>query len=141
MRSGMNASRLENRRGAAIVEFAFLLPFLAFIFVIAVDWGRIFYYSIVVQNCARNGTLWLSDSYLQQYSPYSTVTDAATADAGDLSPTPSVSSTTGTDSYGKTYVKCTVTYTFSTFTNYPGVPQTTSVTGAFEMYPAASAPK
>ena len=40
------------RKGAQVVELAFLLPFLAFMFVIAVDWARIFYYSITVTNCA-----------------------------------------------------------------------------------------
>src|SRR5881227_3723666 len=117
----------RSARGAAAVEFALLLPFLVFLFVIAVDWGRIFYYSITCENCARNGAIWLSDSVAQQSSPYTTVTDAALADATNLSPTPAVTSATGTDAYGHSYVQVTVTYTFTTVTKFPGVPNTTDV--------------
>ena len=131
----------RDARGAAAVEFATLLPFLAFLLVIAVDWGRIFYYSITCENCARNGAMWYCDPVVQQMSPYTNVTDAATADATDLSPTPTVTPTTGTDSNGNTYYQVTVTYTFSTVTNFPGVPNTTSVTRSVIMYPAPSAPK
>jgi hypothetical protein len=117
-----------------------LLPFLAFLFVVAVDWGRIFYYSITCENCARNGAMWLADPIIQQNSPYKNVTDAATADAGDLSPTPTVTSTTGTDAYGQSYVEVTVTYTFTTVTTFPGVPNTTPVTRTVRMYPAPQVP-
>ena len=51
----------EIRHAAAAAELAILLPFLAFAFVIAVDWSRIFYYSVIVTNCARNGALYASD--------------------------------------------------------------------------------
>src|SRR6516164_7564229 len=98
------------RKGAQAVEFAILLPFLAFLFVIAVDWARVFYYSIAVANCARNGALYLSQQqsasttsspytdsgYVNLYANSKTpVSDAALADASDLTPTPTVTSTTG----------------------------------------------
>src|SRR4051794_11952174 len=68
-------SRLRSRKrrarfGAAAVELAVLLPFLAFLFVIAVDWSRIFYYSVIVTNAARNGALYASDPTTQSESPY-----------------------------------------------------------------------
>src|SRR5215831_218648 len=99
------------RKGAQVVEFSILLPFLAFMFVIAVDWARVFYYSIAVTNCARNGALYLSQqqSAKTTSSPYtdsgyvnlyvnspSPVTAAALADASNLTPTPTVTSATGT---------------------------------------------
>jgi Flp pilus assembly protein TadG len=127
-------------RGAAAVEFAVLLPFLAFILVIAVDWGRIFYYSITCENCARNGAMWYCDPIIQQSSPYTNVTDASTADASDLSPTPTVTPSTGTDSAGNPYCAVTVSYTFTTVTNFPGVPHTTSITRTVLMYPAPLVP-
>jgi Flp pilus assembly protein TadG len=127
-------------RGAAAVEFAVLLPFLAFLFVIAVDWGRIFYYSITCENCARNGAMWYCDPVIQQMSPYTNVTDAATADAGNLNPTPTVTTATGTDTFDSTYVSVTVSYTFTTVTNFPGVPSSTNVTRTVVMYPAPRAP-
>ena len=40
------------------MELAVLLPFLLFIFVAAVDFGRIFYYEVAVTNCARSGALY-----------------------------------------------------------------------------------
>src|SRR5690349_9373587 len=43
------------RHGTAAVELAVLLPFLAFMFVIGLDFARVFYFSITLTNCARNG--------------------------------------------------------------------------------------
>jgi Flp pilus assembly protein TadG len=51
----------HERTAAATVELAVLLSFLAFLFVIAVNFARIFYYSQVVENCARQGALYASD--------------------------------------------------------------------------------
>jgi Flp pilus assembly protein TadG len=109
------------RRGVASVELAILAPLLALLFVIAVDYCRVFYYSLTVANCARNGALHLSDPFSTAKSPYSNVTDAALADAANLSPTPTVTSTSGSDADGP-YVEVTVTYPFRTLTNFPGVP-------------------
>ena len=106
------------------MELALLLPFLAFIFVIAVDWARIFYYSQTVTNCARNGAIYCSDPFAMATSPYASVTQAALADAADLSPAPTVTSTSGTDASGSAYVEVTVSYNFQTLTNFPGVPAT-----------------
>src|SRR4051812_16370068 len=62
--------RRATRPGAAALELALLLPFLAFLFVIAIDWSRVFYYSLVVDNCARNGAVYSSDPYALVVSPY-----------------------------------------------------------------------
>ena len=149
----------RSRRAAAAVEFALLAPFLAFMFVIAVDWARIFYYSIAVKNCARNGALYLSlkQSAKTTSSPYtdsgyvnlyvnsaSPVTAAALVDAPDLTPTPNVTSITGSDSYGP-YVEVTVSYPFQTVTNFSVgnlvVPSSTNVTSTVRMYVPPEAPK
>ena len=146
------------RKGAQVVEFAILLPFIAFMFVIAVDWARVFYYSIAVRNCARNGALYLSQqqSAKTTSSPYTDsgyvnlyvnskhpVTDAALADAPDLTPTPTVTSATGSDSYGS-YVEVTVTYTFQTVTNFSIaeflVPSSANVTRTVRMYVPPESP-
>jgi Flp pilus assembly protein TadG len=162
MRRGNSAGRhsgKQNRPGAAAVEFAVLLPFLVFMFVIAVDWARIFYYSIAVENCARNGALFMSQQQSAKTvaSPYTDsgmvnlyvtakdpVTAAALADAPDLTPTPTVTSTTGSDSNG-TYVEVTVSYPFQTmsglsFLNFL-VPQSTDVTRTVRMYVPPESPK
>ena len=149
----------RSRRAAAAVEFAVLAPFLVFLFVIAVDWARVFYYSIAVKNCARNGALYMSlqQSAKTTTSPYTDsgivnlyansadpVTAAALADASDLTPTPTVTSTTGTDSYGP-YVEVTVSYTFQTVSNFSlgnfVVPSSTNVTGTVRMVVPPESPK
>jgi Flp pilus assembly protein TadG len=120
------------RPAAATVELAFLLPFLAFLFVIAVDWSRIFYYSMVVTNSARNGALYACDPVSQPTSPYANVTAAALAEASNLSPAPTVTSTSGSDSSGS-YVAVTVSYQFNTVTNFPGVPASTTLVRTVRM--------
>jgi Flp pilus assembly protein TadG len=146
------------RKGAQVVEFAILLPFFAFLFVIAVDWARVFYYSIAVTNCARNGALYLSQqqSAKTTSSPYTDsgyvnlyvnsktpVSDAALADAPDLTPTPTVTSSSGSDSYGP-YVQVTVSYPFQTVTNFSVgnfvVPSSTNVTSTVRMYVPPESP-
>ena len=142
----------RSRRAVAAVEFAVLAPFLAFMFVIAIDWARIFYYSIAVTNCARNGALYMSQqqSAVTTSSPYTDsgyvnlfvnsanpVTAAALADASDLTPTPTVTSASGSDSYGP-YVEVTVSYPFHTLTDFSVgnflVPSSTNVTRTVRMY-------
>jgi hypothetical protein len=127
-------------------------------FVIAVDWARVFYYSITVRNCARNGALYLcqQQSARTTTSPYtdsgyvnlyvnsaSPVTAAALADAPNLAPTPTVTSTTGSDRYGP-YVEVTVSYPFQTVTNFSvgifGVPSSTNVTSTVRMYVPPESP-
>jgi Flp pilus assembly protein TadG len=153
------ARKRPARRGAQVAEFAILLPFLAFMFVIVIDWARIFYYQITVTNCARNGAM----LYARQQSASSTgagytdsglvnlylnaspdpVTAAALADASDLSPTPTVSKTTGSDTYGA-YVEVTVSYTFNTVTGFSvkffNVPASTNVTSTCRMYVPPESP-
>ena len=130
--------RSGTRRGTAAVEFAIVLPLLAFLVVIAVDWARIFYYAVTVTNCARNGAAYLCDPITAAYSPYGTYTAAALADS-NLSPTPGVSSANGADGSGA-YVEVTVSYPFQTLTNFPGVPAATSVTRTVRMYIAPQLP-
>jgi Flp pilus assembly protein TadG len=147
------------RKGAQVAEFAVLLPFLAFMFVIVIDWARIFYYSIAVTNCARNGAMYYArqQSAKPTTSPYTDdglvnlyvnsspdpVTAAALADASDLTPAPTVSKTTGSDTYGA-YVEVTVSYTFKTVTGFTvqffSVPASTNVRSTCRMYVPPESP-
>jgi hypothetical protein len=43
------------------VELAVLLPFLAFLFVIGVDWSRIFFVTMTIENAARNAAYYGSE--------------------------------------------------------------------------------
>src|SRR6516165_5908510 len=119
VRSGRGRNK---RHGAAIVELAVILPLLMFLFVIAIDFGRIFYYSLTVENCARNGALYGSDPFAVSQSPYTSIAQAALADAGNLTPPPNVTPAYGVDTSGNQYVEVTVSWQFQTISNYPGVP-------------------
>lgn len=130
----------EKRSGVAAVELAVMLPFLMFLFVVAVDWSRIFYFSVIVNNCARNGAVWAVDPWSTNRSPYATLTDAALADAPNLNPPPKVTTATGVDDYGS-YVDCTVSFEFQTVTNYPGVPKTNPIVRTVRVYQAPRLPK
>ena len=131
--------RLGNgRRGAAALEFALLSPILLFLFVIVLDFGRIFFYSQTVENAARAGALYLSDDATVATSPYANVTAAALADASNLSPAPTVASSSGTDADGNDYVRVTVTWTFKLVTRLPGVPATLNLSRTVQMRKVSS---
>jgi Flp pilus assembly protein TadG len=122
----------ESRRGVAAVELAVLLPFLLFIFVAAVDFGRIFYYEVAVTNCARSGALYGSTDATHAADAQGIQT-AAKAEAPELTSVLSVSSTTGTDSAGNPFVAVKVTYPFHTISNFPGIPSSATVSRTVQM--------
>src|SRR5262245_42786074 len=76
----MAQARHPQRPAATVPEMAILLPFPVFLFLVAIDFCRVFYYTVAVENCARNGALWASDSFAQAESPYASATAAARAD-------------------------------------------------------------
>ena len=79
----------NERRGAAAVELVLVLPFLVFMFVVSVDYSRIFYYTQVVENSRQEmAALYASDPLAAASNLYSSVQQAALADAGSLSPQP-----------------------------------------------------
>lgn len=50
----------ERSRGQSIVEFAILAPVLMLILLLAVDFGRLFFTYIAVNNAAREGAAYAS---------------------------------------------------------------------------------
>jgi Flp pilus assembly protein TadG len=109
-----------------------LLSLLSFLFLVAVDYCRVFYFSVELENAACAGALYGSTD-----STHSTDTAgikaAALADAGDVNPAPTVTSTTGTDSNNDSTVTVSVTYTFKTLGSYVGIPHSTSLTSKVTM--------
>ncbi|HVL12697.1 MAG TPA: TadE/TadG family type IV pilus assembly protein [Gemmata sp.] len=127
------------RRAAAAVELAVLLPFIAYVTVIGVDWARLFYYTVTIEQCARSGALWASDPTTQSESGYTTVTQAALASAPGLTPAPTVTSLSSTvDS--RPAVQVTVTYSFKTITSFPGVPKNETLVRRVTMRVVPAAP-
>src|SRR5262249_50711559 len=119
------------RRGVAALELAILAPFLAFIFLVTVDWARIFYYAIVLENSARNGAYYASDYGIYDYQ---NPPDAALEDTTNLNPAPNITIMYGTSPGGPftmttppasyinsgapAYAQVTVTWTFNTITSF-----------------------
>jgi Flp pilus assembly protein TadG len=120
-------------RGLAAVELAIVIPPIILIFVGIVDYARVFSASVTLANCARNGAFYASDAAFAASSPYSSLTQAATADASNLSPAPTVSSVNGTDGSGNSYVDVTVSYAFQTVANYPGIPNSVTISRTARM--------
>jgi Flp pilus assembly protein TadG len=130
---GHSAYKKRRRQGAAAVELALVLPFLIFLFVATFDFARVFYFRQIIQNCARNGAIYLSDPKSADYNLYSSVQNAALADAGSLSPQPTVTSSSGTDSSGNPYVSVTVSWTFHTVTSYLSIPNSVNISSTVQM--------
>jgi Flp pilus assembly protein TadG len=119
---------------------AVLLPLLTFLFLVAVDFARVFYQYSIMADCARSGALYGSMDPTHS-TDTSGIQNAALADATDISPTPTVSSTTGTDAAGNPYVEVTVSWTFNTVTHYPGLPQALQLARTVQMRVAPTTPK
>jgi Flp pilus assembly protein TadG len=123
----------SRREGLAAVELAILLPLIVFLFVVTLDFSRIFYYSLTVMNCARNGAVYGSDpTGSATLSPYTSIENAALSDAGNLSPQPTITSKTVKTEYSS-YIEVTATYAFQTITKYPGIPSTVNLTRTARM--------
>ncbi|HBI41381.1 MAG TPA: hypothetical protein DDY78_00805 [Planctomycetales bacterium] len=155
MRRPPSPKQCSTRRGVAAVELAVLLPFLCFLFVVAVDYARIFYMAVTVQTCARNGAYYASNypnnSYLyNDIYGYANLNDAILRDAGNLSPTPTYTVYYGSSPNGPFtqttepsrggYVQVTVNWTFHTITGYPGVPSNVSLARSCVMEIAPATP-
>jgi Flp pilus assembly protein TadG len=130
--------RAARRQGAAAVELALLLPFLAFILVVTIDFSRIYYAALILNNCAPNGALYACDNPTAS-TDTAGIKTAALADAPNLNPAPTVSSTTGSNSEGS-YVAVTVSYPFQTITNYPGILSTVNLVRKVRMRVSQTVP-
>jgi len=133
-------ARGQDRRGVAVVELAVLLPLLVLLFIITIDFARVFYFSLSLKNCARAGALYACDPSTADESPFQSVQAAALADATNFSPQPTITSTTGVDSAGRLYVAVTAKYTFKTVTGFPGIPNNLNMSRTVKMYVMASTP-
>ena len=130
----------KRRRGAAVVELALLLPLLIFLFAVAVDFARVFYLSLTLQNCARAGALYASDPAVADESAFASTQAAALADAANLNPKPTITQAQGTDSAGRSYVEVTAASTFQSVARVPGVPTQMNLARTVRMYVAAISP-
>lgn len=149
----------KHERGVAAVELAVLLPFLCFLLILTMDYARLFYFGVTVQNCARNGAYYASNypnnSYIyNDIYGYRTLEEAITADALHLNPGAPIYSyqvrydTSENGSFaattkptGNCFVKVTVIWQFRSLTNFPGFPASVDVTRSSIMRVAPDMPR
>jgi Flp pilus assembly protein TadG len=130
----------KRRRGTAAVELAVVLPFLAFLLVITVDFARVFQYQLTLDNCARNGALFGANlrSYQENgwVNSYNDITSATLADGQTLNPplaSNQVTVTKGTGSDGNPNVTVTINYPFTTITQFPAFGTTLNLKASVSM--------
>jgi Flp pilus assembly protein TadG len=132
--------RSRSRSGAAAAELALLLPFICFLLVLAIDFGRIFFPSLTMSGCARNGAFHDSDPVLAAESPWANSSQAATADSQSLTQQPTVTTSSGTASDGSPLASVQINYTFQSLTNFPGIPNNTPLQRTIRMRVAPTVP-
>ncbi len=130
--------KVSTQKGMAVVELAFLLPFLCGLFVMAVDFARVFYFDLTLANAARNGAIYGSQdptkandtSGIQTRTDYD-LTNLPTVQVNGVQ-YPLVSSSTDS-STNPTTLTVTVTYPFTTITKYPVIPHQLLLTRTVQM--------
>jgi Flp pilus assembly protein TadG len=148
----------HTRHGAAVAEFAILLPFLVGLFLFAIDFARILYYTITLENCIHNGALFGSqvfDNQNQQWvgggqywqSPSGSLVSqesvATQLDGTNLNPAlqgSQIQISSGTDADGNTVNIVTISYTFSTFVSWPGLPSPVTISRTAQVRVAPATP-
>jgi hypothetical protein len=111
---------VSQRRGLAATELAVLLPFLAFAFVVALDYCRVFFCTQTVQGCADAGARYAAGVAKGTDSSATNAQSAAVAAGVSLSPPLTEDNVTVSVQNGTATV--TVTWTFTTLIPYPGLP-------------------
>jgi len=139
------AKRRKSRRGSAAVELATLLPMLLFLSMATVDFARVAYVQVALQNCARNGALYEfnTSAGLPVPSGWTSLSAAAQADEGSLVVTATASSP-GSSTDNSVTVTATATYSLislSALPGFPSLPGTLTLTQSATMpYPAWASP-
>jgi Flp pilus assembly protein TadG len=128
------------RSGTVAVELAVVLPLLMFLAVIGVDFARVFSRAMVLQAAARNACVYASQDS-DTAANTAAIKAVALKDLTDVAPTPTVVSSVFTGTDGLPYVKVTVSMTFKTVTNFPGVPSNSQLIRSTTMRVCTKTPK
>jgi len=148
----------QGRSAASTVEFALVLPFLLFLLAVTVDFGRVIYYTVTIDNCVHNGAIFASRTFDNQNQQWisnnqywqgpngqmSAAVDATLVDGAGLSPplnSSNVSVTSGADADGNSVAIVTVTYNFQTITQCPGLPANLNIVRSCQVRVAPATPQ
>lgn len=138
----MRRPRKDNRprSGTATLELAVVLPLLILLFVVGVDFARVYYFNLTLINAAEGGALYAS-AHPDNVSKKDKIKTVALADTKNLSPDPKVSSSSSIDSNNIEYVTVEVQWDFNTVVPYPGVPRPLTLTRSVKMRVGPAVPK
>lgn len=123
----------KRRSGAAAVELAILLPFLALLFGATVDFCRVFYVTQTIQNCAYVGALYASetaDAPANYTQPEDIAKAAAVGEGISLNPPLQAANVATTFDGGR--VTVSVKYDFALLTPFLGL-KTRTITRSVTM--------
>jgi Flp pilus assembly protein TadG len=148
----LNTKNIRKRRdrGNSVVEFAFFLPWLVFVFVGAMDWGFFAYSLISTEAAARIGALYTSTSsttvtdsatactyalgQLSKMSNVGTISTCASGTSVTSSAPVGISATSVTGPDGNAAAQLSVTYLTPAFIPIPGLlPSKVTITRTFQM--------
>jgi Flp pilus assembly protein TadG len=142
----------SDRGGVAAVELTFVLPLMIFMCMATIDFARVAFAQITIQNCARNGALYefYKAAGYTMPSGWTSLSAAVQADAGSLTVT--VPTTYGananpytpkstTDNTITVAVQCNFTLiSYPSFSNLPSLPGSLTLVQVATMpYPPSTA--
>jgi Flp pilus assembly protein TadG len=130
--------RRAARRGAAAAELALLLGFLAFLFVVAVDYCRVFACAQAVQNCALAGALAASGTAYRPAGVSAADAAQAAALAEGVSLNPPLQPCDVQVALDDATATVEVRYQFTPAVRFPGLPEAVNVTRAVRLPQAPS---
>jgi Flp pilus assembly protein TadG len=135
---GKTAKRRTSRRGTAAVELACLLPLLLFLSLATVDFARVAYVQVTLQNCARNGALYEFNTKagLPVPSNWTSLSAATQADEGSLSVSATATSP-GSSTDNSVTVTATATYSLISLPSIKAFP---AIPGSFTLSQSATMP-
>ncbi len=110
------------------------------LFIIAVDFARVYYFSLTLTNCARAGAFYASDPWTQGESPFNSTIEAALSEAKNISPAPTITERSGANGSGQAWVEVTAEHQFTTITGFPGIPNNVSLKRTVRMFVSAITP-
>lgn len=125
------------RRGLAAVELASLLPVMLFLTMASIDFSRVVYALVTLQNCARNGALYEFNTAAGYGTSFTSLSQAVTADSGGLALNPPTATSPGLPALN--YVTVTVSCQFSLI-SIPSIQGLPALSGSMTLTQSSTMP-
>lgn len=147
--AGGPGKRTTRQRGGAVLELGLSLPLLLIVLIGSMDFGRIFFYAVEVEDAARAGAVYATET-VANTTATAAIAQAAKADAPDIASALTVTSSkvckcsngaasncspnSCPDSLAPAiWVTVSASYNFQMLAPYPGFPATVTLTRAAAM--------